>query len=258
MENEAARAHHMMQLVKCTHPDAVWLLANAENLELHAAAGDPRALYIYGKWTGNAELVNQAARLGYVPALFETDLTAALAAKEPRALMNHGVNTKNQDMIYEAGWLGAGHALAYINDAKRAVYIACLLKQASPICHRIESVNDLEDTAFFYAVGELVKRELIVVDETRYGTRAHLFGRIICRRGDNDSPEAVTTSKLVYAVNIFHSTNTAARAAADAWTCVAKRFALCSKDMRGMIARMIWDERREWGGLAPPDHPTQK
>jgi len=43
---------------------------------------------------------------------------------------------------------------------------------------------------------------------------------------------------------LFTSTNAATRAAMDAWYIVAQRRALCSKDIRMMISRMIWETRK--------------
>ena len=69
----------------------------------------------------------------------------------------------------------------------------------------------------------------------------YMVSRAMCLAPTN-RPKSLKMLKLA---SFYHETNAAARAATDAWTIVACRLQAASKDMRIMIARMIWAGRVE-------------
>lgn len=256
-----------------THPDAIWFCALADkhtvarldSALLRSMSDDVRAFYfalkldLYEARTSDATW-QKAADMGYHPAEAEYALTlshwpfyssyqafvyatrAATGGGEPLGFFVLGRSAKDKQS-----------KINFFNDGFRLGHIPC----ARHLYHECKRYDPLRYEAYFVisahyhnTIDSDLLRDIHIVTQkffserrSKYGVAVYTIGHHLTRR-DWICGELTTKQQAPFDAILDHYQvcNTNARAAVDAWSMVAKRVGVV-KDIRLMIARMIWDER---------------
>jgi len=134
------------------------------------------------------------------------------------------------------------------------LFYSCLQKNGEYAGAAIQSVEIDQDAALAYVVGELASGNFMHWSSTTISNTVPAYGYTLFGltvSANNSQNTAMVIERFSYAISLFHIRTRQAREAACAWTCVAQRSALCNKDVRGIIARMIFDMRSTW--TTPPE-----
>lgn len=214
---------------------------------------EPVALYLVG-------MNKRASDMGYPP---------AQVAYARSILFGHGQDLKRraEELISAAGAVGCCNALYLswrlnsdlVGNLYRAaelgwipaqldcstfettgcgrVYWLCkaAIYHPHPLFEWVKDTAPSSSDAWFY-VGHFLNR------------RCRFAGQDILLLGTTVTKNSTIGIGIMHAIKQYRGRCARVRAAYTAWTCVAQRSALCSKDMRIMIAQMIWDGRWTDGG----------
>jgi len=237
---------------ECTHPDARWLEKNdGKKKPMEDDPTNPVSqffcLVAAGKHSG-------LDPMGYPPSMAMSHdpglLSEAAAAGNPYAmyvLIIEGWNDDGgeQTIMRRSAFLGCVPALKWVIDIYDRFYFACLNHNTNMILETIEAVvlGGAYTSEYLYAVAEATNEHVHVCEY-----KIVIFGytsRPDAGDGGTWDEQCMMAQMFFKKVQTcYKETHQKAIDAANAWTCAAKRGALCNKDMRGMIAQMIWEDKR--------------
>ncbi len=261
------------------HPDAQWLcslfpgkttLTKKKVLRAMEACGqDARALFIRGQICGDAELLRQAAELGFAPA--QAEWAGACGSREGAFRWSERAAAHGD----RAGKLGLGlclqHGVGCERDPARAAALcveAAELGLAAASYECGASVFGPSDWQRYRWWGEAAARgsesaefdlaeaalEQLWLLEAGKGSSRAVFELGAVLKGHTDVAkrcifrEEVIPKKLDAArrcIGLHDQWVEVARKAIRCWLLVGRRLWV-AKDMRLLIARMLWEERGEW------------
>lgn len=261
---------------RCEHPDAQWLcsLLGADTTmdeavqALKAQGDDPRSMYVRSWLTNDYAVLDRACNLGYAPA--QVALALKLHPSDRLELAQKAAAQGHRAGMFLAGecmWRGRG----CVEDRVRAT---ALLQEAAELGHTIAqnmcAWRVYGDTQWqrYHWFGRAAARgygPAITVLCREMPKWAKQFdeegvsGRIMFELGlalKGHVDEAAGTLFLcdvakdaiqgaATCVLLYDRWCAAARAAAECWIAVARRLAVV-RDIRLLIARLVWAQRVEW------------
>ncbi len=265
---------------ECQHPDAQWLaslfpdepvtMTKQVMLSVMKAQGDdPRALFICFCLSDDKVTLRQAATLGYAPA--QAVLAECCCVAEQFAWLEKAVAQGDRQGLFRLGlWLWVGRGCT--KDRTRAV---TLWKEAAELEHRdaqfyfgelAYSASDWQRYQWWGRAAAHGNENVIAHLRTAATEQLKLFeegkaaGRVVFEIGaacqghmgvadDKLSGLSVCREELRAVqgcVELHEQWCMAAKAAVECWIGVGRRLEVI-KDIRLVIAGLVWAQRVEWG-----------
>ncbi len=264
------------------HPDAQWLaslfpdtgraVTTDDVLRVMEAQGDdPRALFLYGRMDamGGSWRIPRAAALGYAPAQ-AVQAHRASSAADGFAWAEKASAQRDREGMYRLGdCLWSGHGCA----EDRAGAIACY-REAAELGHLAAMVYYGQEAfgedewqryrwwgraavrGYTCAARFLMASASKVLTELEEGKP---MGRVVFELGAafagheadctvpllGPSTDSGSVKVVLRCVDLHDQWIAVAKAAVECWLGVGRRLSV-AKDIRLLIARLLWEERREW------------
>jgi hypothetical protein len=276
---------------QCRHPDAVWLTSLFPEdgvrvtrddfmQELSTQEDDPRAVFFrcalcMGHDPGRQGGLRRAAKAAYAPALrFRAELLRRKAEREGREegerkmlrrkaarAMGHAARAGDRDamFVHAAAWLKMGpanlKAVAQLHEAANLGQLDAMLVVAGvdPKLHMQERVSifkralSCDFPKVSRKIGERFERKPTLVLAFALGGACH--GMLESEQA-NFFGEPIFPPSLRDAEKVFLSACEKAAAAVECWIGVARRLGVV-RDLRRVIAKLLWRDRHTWAVLAP-------
>jgi hypothetical protein len=261
---------------KCRHSDAQWffqvvpqdeeadVLAFLKRGLIEACPDDPRAMFIHGA-LANRQLVAKAAELGYAPA---QALMASIPGcrREQFAWAENALAQNDRNGMYHAACrLQEGRGCT--PNLERA---AALFERASELGHAVAPLR--LGTGFYGAYdwrryrlwGLALERDspwaagaLMEAAAEHAGEAGRVVFEIggALRRAEKRPKgrrELHLTAHALRCVEVYNLATARAEAAIECWLAVGQRLGVV-KDMRRLIAQMVWEDRGAWSGTHGED-----
>ena len=265
---------------KCTHPDALWLvslfpdgreLTEESVKEAFAREGeDPRALFFLSGLDYDTGKLKWAAEMGYAPAQavmqhFTYDLEGKFAWATKAARQGH-----RSGLYYLGGLLHAGfgcekdeaRGLEYIREAAQlghveAQYDYAIRSFSADDWQRYALMGRAADRGYDVATKALTDAAVAQLRAFESGQGA---GRVVFEIGRRCKVHQHATHAQLFdwpalrkicpamrrCVQLYDEWCEAAKRAVNCWSVIGQRLGVV-KDIRLMIARMVWEGRSVWG-----------
>jgi hypothetical protein len=263
---------------QCRHPDAQWLCSlfpdNVSNVDGEALCcvmeeqghDDARALFLSASWRGRPDAMQRAADLGFAPAQAAIAAEASeseafhLAQKAAKSGDRAGIGALGDCLLCGRGCTtDVAGGIALLTAAAR-------LGDSRAQCSLGEYAYEVSDWQRFYWWGQAVAQR---------STRAHFAVDAAANWCLKEFCEGRGSSRAVFeigsalhsswfttlpgsgrehgvsqqrCVDLFGKWCNEARKGIWCWSAVGRRLGV-SKDIRQLIARLLWEERREWSAL---------
>ncbi len=267
------------------HADAKWLAslfpANEPVTEqgildvMEAQGDDPRALYLRGELSNHPEWVQQAAEKGFAPAQVSWDVRSNANDAEKRAWALKAAAQGDRvgiSVLAHYEWEGSGceedraKAVVLWKEAAglgeaMAMYALALL--AFEDCdweryHWLARSAKWGNTTALWTLQRAADQYVKAFKEGNSSSRRVVFelGSVLRAHFDVDNGTIITKGVLLdlsdarveaaqRCVELYEAWSKVPKAAIECWIGVGLRFGVV-KDIRFVIARMLWEQRRDW------------
>jgi TPR repeat protein len=254
---------------ECNHTDALWLCALVPEDDVArdvlmkvmlSQGGDPRALFVAffcGDVPRAVALLAQAAEKGYAPA---QSRMASFASSAARKAMAEEAATKHDRLGLTRLGLYLWHGTGCDADEPRAMECwraAAQMGCSQGQCHLSDSLLESDWRRYYWAGRSLLGGDFDSLYMLFHGAQSEGDRRVLyeigeaCVNGDvldgrfDRHLDADAKEALQVAIGVYNEGCDTAKRAIECWLGVGRRLRVV-KDIRGMVAGMLWEQRWEW------------
>jgi hypothetical protein len=280
-EAEVAKGLRMAR--ECKHPDAQWLASLFPGAEavssrrivevLLQQGDDPRALHMAWKLQGASDLLLSSAQMGYAPA--QAEMSCCTGAEESFSWAEKAGSQRDRLGLYTLGnclYRGVGCA----RDEARGLE---LLREAAELelpaaqfrfgevaygerdWRRYVWWGRVTSRGYGHLFCDAVSRLLPAFEKNQLGrvlyTVAPVIRAIESRLASGGIISVYDTEKWSRVTVLHDAMLSRARLAIRCWLVAGRRLGV-AKDIRDMIARMMWEEAWQWGEERQAEGRTER
>jgi hypothetical protein len=276
----------------CRHPDAQWLLSLLpDQVELvdrdvmkrvmGAQGDDVRALFFLGVLEADSQpgkqvhttLLRRSAESGYAPA--QAHMASMVGSPEEQYAWGHkgAVQLDREGLVRTANCLLEGHGCDNEPEEKRREKAAVMLQAAielgsctAPLLYGTEFCSG-DDWRRYHWWGLALRRGspwavgMLIQAAAEHVDSGSASGRILFEIGGGlrhavNRPAFMgngveSSAQSMKCVELYSWCGERARDAVECWLVVGRRLR-ASRDVRGLIARIVWEERAAWSVVSIP------